>query len=241
MEILCVYCNHPVDNSNGVIYSNAPWEPDDVYHGTHWECENKMEQIQDEIEFARLVEAESRYRGRGMYQYNKPLMAAVLCLSGHATDLWNRDCVGCNNAEQEYKMLSMLKLAGKIAVPTTSLDKRTYWLGCVGIRKDGVMVSATNGSIQHMFSKRLDPDLNDKSCAYHAEGRTLRKMDKGGILYVTRVSRKDGSYCMARPCNLCQSKIRSQKIEKVYYTINDFQYGVWNVKSDRDIVYTRSP
>lgn len=134
-------------------------------------------------------------------------------------------------------MLNMLKLAGKIAVPVTENDARNFWLGCVGIRNDGVLVSARNGSIQHMFSKSLDPELNDKSCDYHAEGRALRKMDKGGTLYVARISRKDGSYCMSRPCNLCQSKIRAKKIEKVYYTVNHSQYGVWHVESDRDVIY----
>ena len=136
-------------------------------------------------------------------------------------------------------MLNMLKLAGKIAVPVMDNDPRCFWLGCVGIRKDGVLVSARNGSIQHMFSKSLDPELAEKSCEYHAEGRALRKMDKGGVLYVARISRKDGSYAMAKPCSLCAAKIRGQRISKVYYTVNHFQYGVWHVESDRDIVYSR--
>jgi deoxycytidylate deaminase len=131
----------------------------------------------------------------------------------------------------------MLELAGKIARPNNDTDKRSYWLAAIGIRSDGVLVSAKNGSIQHMFSKSLDPDLSEKSCEYHAEGRALRKMDKGGILYVSRVSRKDGSFVMARPCYLCQSKIRFKKIEKVYYTINNEQYGIFDVKTGTDRVY----
>lgn len=135
-------------------------------------------------------------------------------------------------------MLNMLKLAAKIAVPVTDADCRNFWLGCIGIRNDGVLVSSRNGSIQHMFSKSLDPNEADKSCEYHAEGRALRKMDKGGILYVARVSRKDGSFVMARPCNLCQSKIRAKKISKVYYTVNQNQYGIWMPDQDRDKIYT---
>lgn len=134
-------------------------------------------------------------------------------------------------------MLNMLKLAAKIAEPINDLDKRSFWLACIGIRRDGTLVSSRNGSIQHMFSMGLDPIDNDKNCSYHAEGRTLRKMDQGGILYVTRVSRRDGKLCMARPCVLCQSKIKSQRIKKVYYSINSTQYGVWNVKSDTDRVF----
>lgn len=135
-------------------------------------------------------------------------------------------------------MLNMLKLAGKVAISPDENDRRTYVLGCIGIRNDGVLVSARNGSIQHMFSKSLDPYESDKSSDYHAEGRALRKMDKGGILYVARVSRKDGSLAMSKPCCLCQAKIKAKKIEKVYYTINSYQYGVWHVESDKDIVYS---
>lgn len=143
-----------------------------------------------------------------------------------------------NSASWSFNMLNMLKLAGKIAIPVMDNDPRGFWLGCIGIRKDGVLVSARNGSIQHMFSKSLDPDLADKSCEYHAEGRALRKMDKGGVLYVSRVSRKDGSLTMARPCVLCQSKIKTQKIIKVYYTVNHNQYGIWYPEHDKDKVYT---
>lgn len=135
-------------------------------------------------------------------------------------------------------MLDMLKLAGKIAVPINDLDKRSFLLGCIGVRKDGAFVSSRNGSIQHMFSNSRSPTDNEKNCSYHAEGRTLRKMDRGGVLYVTRISRKDGSYVMARPCALCQAKIRAQKIKKVYYSINNTQYGVYYVNEDRDKVYS---
>jgi deoxycytidylate deaminase len=138
----------------------------------------------------------------------------------------------------DIAMLNMLKLAGKVAIPVIDNDPRSFLLGAIGIRKDGVLVSARNGSIQTMFSRSLDPELAEKSCEYHAEGRALRKMDKGGVLYVARVSRKDGSYCMSKPCNLCQAKIKAQKISKVYYTVNPSQYGIWYPDSDTDKVFT---
>jgi len=137
-------------------------------------------------------------------------------------------------------MLSLIKLAGKIAVPVSDDDRRSFWLGCVGIRNDGVMVSSRNGNIRNMFSKNTVNVESDKSCEYHAEGRALRKMDKGGILYVARISRKDGSFVMSRPCPLCQAKIKAKKIEKVYYSINNRQYGVYYPSKDLDKVFTYS-
>jgi len=131
----------------------------------------------------------------------------------------------------------MLKLAAKVASPSGDQDHRNFLLGCVGIRNDGALILAKNGNIKNMFSKNLVNIESDKSCEYHAEGRALRKMDKGGTLYVARISRKDGSFVMARPCSRCQAKIKIQKIEKVYYSINNFQYGIWNPQKDYDKVY----
>jgi len=73
--------------------------------------------------------------------------------------------------------------------------------------------------------------------AVHAEGRVLRKMDFGGTLYVARVARKDQSLQMARPCGMCQVKIKSKGIKKVYYTINNTQFGVWYPKTETDRIY----
>lgn len=132
----------------------------------------------------------------------------------------------------------MIKLAGKVALPADDNDHRSFWLGCIGVRNDGVMVSSRNGTIKNMFSKNTVHVESDKSCEYHAEGRALRKMDRGGVLYVARISRKDNSFVMSRPCPLCQAKIKAKKIKKVYYSINNNQYGVWFVEQDRDKVYT---
>ena len=70
----------------------------------------------------------------------------------------------------------------------------------------------------------------------HAEGRVLRKMDYGGVLYIARVKRKDYTLALSAACPMCQIKIKSKGIRKVYYTINDFQYGIWYVKKDCHII-----
>ena len=131
-------------------------------------------------------------------------------------------------------MLPLLKMAAEVALPTSDKDPRNFWLGCVGIRDDGVMVSGRNGATEFsniVENYQLVPNA-------HAEGRVLRKLGKKGILFVARVSRKDHSLAMAQPCGMCQVRIRAAKVKKVYYTINDNQYGVWLPSSDQYRIYT---
>lgn len=127
-------------------------------------------------------------------------------------------------------MLPLLLAASKIALPTDKSDKRNFWLGAVGIRNDGVSVSSKNGA--SAFSSSMEVyQLNPNS---HAEGRLLRKMGKYGIVYVARVSRKDRSLAMARPCSMCQNLLKSSKVTKVFYTIDDHHYGIWQPHKNCD-------
>ena len=126
----------------------------------------------------------------------------------------------------------MLLFAAKIAEPHSKKDMRNFWLGCVGIRKDGALVFSQNGAV---FSTTISNYQFLPEC--HAECRTLRKMDRGGILYVSRILRKDQSLAMAMPCGMCQVKIKSKDIRKVYYSINESQFGVWYVREDIHRIY----
>jgi len=131
-------------------------------------------------------------------------------------------------------MLPLLQLAAEVSLPTSDNDPRNFWLGCVGIREDGVQVSARNGATEFSYeveSYQLVPNS-------HAEGRVLRKLGKCGVLFVARVSRKDRSFAMSQPCGMCQVRIRAAKVKKVYYTINDNQYGIWLPDSDTYRIYT---
>lgn len=129
-------------------------------------------------------------------------------------------------------MFQYLELAGQIALPTDKNDPRNFWLGCIGVRRDGVIVSAKNGAVfaTANYNYQLIPNS-------HAEGRAMRKMGKRGTLYVTRVSKKTRMYAMARPCGVCQIRIRANNIDKVVYTINENQYGIWYPDSDTDKVF----
>lgn len=130
-------------------------------------------------------------------------------------------------------MLPILISASRIAVPNDGNDKRNFWLGAIGIRHDGVSVSAKNGA--SAFSSSIENyHLTPNS---HAEGRLLRKLGKYGIVYVARVSRKDRSFAMARPCSMCRILLKSNKIIKVYYTIDQNHYGIWFPHNDSDRIY----
>lgn len=131
-------------------------------------------------------------------------------------------------------MLDFLLEAAELAVPTSTTDLRSFWLGAIGIRRDGVVVSSRNGAVSFSSSVQM-MNVNVTS---HAETRLLRKLGKDGVIFVSRVLRKDRSLAMARPCPDCQLKIRAHRVKKVYYTINHNQYGLWIPNEDKDRVYT---
>ncbi len=129
-------------------------------------------------------------------------------------------------------MLDFLDQAARIALPNNDYDKRSFWLGCVGIREDGAVVSSRNGSTA--FSSSVEHYQLVPSS--HAEGRVLRKLGKNGIIFVARIAKKDGSRQMSCPCVMCAVRIRGFGVKKVYYTINPKQYGIWSVKNDTHII-----
>lgn len=85
-------------------------------------------------------------------------------------------------------------------------DDRTYFLGAVGIRKDGVIVCAANGN-----PKEPEPE-------HHAEARLLRKLGKCGIVFVARTL-ADGTWAMARPCVHCRIRLYNFETQRIYYTV----------------------
>lgn len=130
-------------------------------------------------------------------------------------------------------MIELLKRAAQISLPSFDNDKRNFWLGCIGIRNDGTIVSSKNGSAS--FSSTVENyQLVPTS---HAEGRVLRKLGKNGTLFVARVSKKDRSLTIARACGMCRVQIKAAKVKKVYYTIDNFHYGIWFPNSNLDKIY----
>lgn len=104
------------------------------------------------------------------------------------------------------------KLAADVAVSRE--DIRTFLLGAVGIRGDGALVRARN----------VSTTKPEKSA--HAEARLAKRLDVGSIVYVARVSRLDGGFCMARPCENCMRLLQNRGVKTVFYTISPSEYGV---------------
>ena len=104
------------------------------------------------------------------------------------------------------------KQAASVAVSRD--DIRTFLLGAVGIRSDGALVRARNESTTKP----------EKSA--HAEARLARRLNVGSVVYVVRVSRLDGSYTLARPCDNCMRVLQNRGVKTIYYSISPCEYGV---------------
>ena len=107
-------------------------------------------------------------------------------------------------------MKKLFRLSKKVAAKN---DCRQYRFGAVGIRKDGTIVISRN-----IPTRCPEPRA-------HAESRIARKLNKGSIIYVIRIDRKN-NLTMARPCKSCQRVMLRKGVKKVYYSINPQEYGV---------------
>lgn len=119
----------------------------------------------------------------------------------------------------------LLALAAAHALPKDG-DPRNFWLGAVGIRADGVLVKARNGSLKPTSpavpGKHREPSI-------HAEVRLCRKLDLGAEAFVARVSRETGQWALAKPCSGCLSCLLAKGVKRIYYTISPNEYGVIHV------------
>lgn len=110
-------------------------------------------------------------------------------------------------------------------------------IGALGIRTDGAIIRSVNGSIRNSYaqSNATQSTSAAKSSIYHAEGRLLRKIDSGAIIYVSR-RRRDGesAWGMARPCERCRPLLSSYRVSRIYYTIDADYYGIYFPDSDSD-------
>lgn len=92
------------------------------------------------------------------------------------------------------------------------VDCRSFLVGAVGLRNDGVLVMARNSSAY------------DKTPDVHAESRLVHKLTPGSTVYVARWLRSSG-LALAKPCRSCEAKMRARGIKRVYYTISDNEFG----------------
>ena len=108
-------------------------------------------------------------------------------------------------------------------VALSKKDRRNFYLGAIGIRSDGAVVSSTNGP-----AVMMDDDKGRKKSfpQAHAEYRLARKLDVDAVVFVCRVKRGSKKIGLARPCEDCQRVLKAVGVKKVYYTINNREYGV---------------
>jgi len=111
------------------------------------------------------------------------------------------------------KIFNYFEIAASMA--RSKEDGRSFLLGAIGIRSDGVMVKALN-SISEVPNRRC-----------HAEYRLASRLDYGATIYVARVKLIDQTFGMSKPCKNCQKMLASRKVKKVYYTISQNEYGIW--------------
>lgn len=123
------------------------------------------------------------------------------------------------------QVFNYFDIAAKFAV--SKVDERSFLLGALGERNDGTLVSAIN----------LPSELPNRMA--HAEYRLSKKLDYGAIVYVVRIRLMDGSFGMSRPCKNCQKVLIHKKVKKVYYTINQFEAGCWDVIKNTDTYFSR--
>ena len=121
-------------------------------------------------------------------------------------------------------ILNYLKVAAKMAV--RKQDRRSFFLGSVGVRSDGVHVYACNGPTRYPCRRA------------HSEYKVAQKMDYGGVVYTARIMHSTGEFVNARPCDSCVAKMKSKKIKRCYYTISDSEYGMIDLDKWHESNYT---
>lgn len=95
-------------------------------------------------------------------------------------------------------------------------DQRSFWVGAIGRRSDGVHVCSYNGAAQN------------KCAEIHAEARLCLKLDVGATVWVARMS-KNGEMANAKPCPNCERILRKKGVKKVIYTTGPTEYEVLNL------------
>lgn len=108
----------------------------------------------------------------------------------------------------------MLMMAAEIALENpVRKDNRTYRLGAVGVRNDGVIVVAKN-----LAAPNVVP-------THHAEARLVRKLTPNSVVWVARISRATDEWTMSKPCENCQGRMRAAGVRRVVYTIAPNEWG----------------
>lgn len=94
-------------------------------------------------------------------------------------------------------------------------QNRAFWLGAVGVRKDGAIVRARNEK-----TKVPTP------CA-HAEARLCKKLGKDSPMVIVVRLLRDGNLAMAKPCPNCERALKRHRVKKVFYSTENGIQMLW--------------
>jgi deoxycytidylate deaminase len=100
---------------------------------------------------------------------------------------------------------------------------RVFHLAAILLRKGDVVKIGENTTKTHPRFKRYYNDGSSAACM-HAEMNVLRFAKPGDVIEVIRFSKKDHSWTMAKPCDICMQEMKKTGIKKVRYTN---WYGEW--------------
>lgn len=108
-------------------------------------------------------------------------------------------------------------------------DHQTYKIGCVVVDRHRIISSGCNSKTKcHPLQAKLDTEKYGVECPgkCHAEVSALLPLIRDGVdltrasIYVFR-QHKNGVNALARPCSSCMKVIKSLKIRRIYYTVED--------------------
>lgn len=137
------------------------------------------------------------------------------------------------------KLQYYFDLAAKVALGGE--HQRNFLVGSVGLRHDGVLVSACNGAVYSTDSAEYRPIPSS-----HSEARISNKLTPGSIVYVVRVAKKNNgltpigttAFVMSRPCDRCRNSLIARGVSKAFYTIDTVSYGCFDFRTMTDTQYT---
>ena len=129
---------------------------------------------------------------------------------------------------------ALLLNAAKIALPTSSDDKRLFILGAIGRRQDGTIVKSKNGACR--ISTHILDILIPRVRIMPKEGFAENSGSMLQFMYLA-FQKENNELKMARPCSSCQAILRSYRVKKAYYSINSTHFGCFYPAEDRDQIF----
>lgn len=121
---------------------------------------------------------------------------------------------------------------------------------CAVLVKGGSVISVgfnkinTNSFVEYYTDKVRGPNRSYLLSTHSEQDAVLcvrKKIDLNGCkIYVARIrpaGSKYGKVGLSSPCNICQKVLMAYGISKAYYTIDDYSYGVMDIKKKKNATH----